>query len=172
MLDFARWLAETSASLAIQTHLWVIPTVQSVHIAAIGIVLSSVLLWNLRILGWAGTDVPLAETSARYAPWLWGALAVLFTTGVLMIVGEPVRQLMSLSFWLKMSLIVVGAVAAAVFQATIGRPGSEWDGSPPRRRMIKCLAVATFLVWCTIVILGRLIAYDHVWGSWSLAPIM
>jgi hypothetical protein len=172
MLDFARWLADTSASLAIQSNFWVIPTVQSIHIAAIGIVLSSVLLWNLRILGWGGTDEPLAETSRRYAPWLWGALAVLFTTGVLMIVGEPVRELMSLSFWLKMSLIVVGAVVAAVFQATIGRPGSEWDGSPSRRRMVKCLAVATLLVWCAIVILGRLIAYDHVWGSWSLAPIM
>jgi hypothetical protein len=171
MLDFAQWLAQTSASLAIQTNFWVIPTVQSIHIAAVGLVLSSVLLWDLRILGWMGTDQTLAETSRRYAPWLWGALGVLFATGLLMIVGEPVRELLSLSFWLKMALIVVAAGLAAVFQVTTGRPGSDWDASPGRRRIVKGLAAVTFLVWCAIVILGRFIAYDHVWGSWSLAPI-
>jgi len=25
------------------------------------------------------------------------------------------------------------------------------------------------LIWVCIIILGRLIAYDHVWGSWSPA---
>ena len=31
------------------------------------------------------------------------------------------------------------------------------------------MAVVTFLIWLGIIILGRLIAYDHVWGSWSPA---
>ena len=29
------------------------------------------------------------------------------------------------------------------------------------------LAIVTFLIWVCIIFLGRLIAYDHVWGSWS-----
>ena len=31
MKQFAEWLAQTGASLAIQSHEWVIPTIQSVH---------------------------------------------------------------------------------------------------------------------------------------------
>ena len=157
-------------SLAIQTHLWVIPTVQSIHIVAIGIVLSSVFMIDLRVFGWAGTDQTLAETTRRFAPWLWGALGVLFVTGVLMIVGEPVRELLSLSFWLKMALVGVGAGLAAGFQVALRRHEREWEASLVNRRTTKGLAAATFLVWCGVVILGRLIAYDYVWGSWSLAP--
>jgi hypothetical protein len=88
-----------------------------------------------------------------------------------MVVGEPVRELLSLSFWLKMSLIVVGAATAAGFQMTLGRNDGDWEQSSANRRTTKCLAMVTLLVWCSIVILGRLIAYDYVWGRWSLAPI-
>jgi len=171
MLDFAHWLAQTRISLAIQTHFWVIPTVQSIHIVAIGIVMSSVFMMDLRVLGWAGTDQTLGQTTRRFAPWLWGALGALFVTGALMVVGEPVRELLSLSFWLKMSLIAVGAAVAAGFQLTLKRNSGEWEKSFVNRRTTKCLAMVTFLVWCSVVILGRLIAYDHVWGRWSLAPI-
>ena len=31
------------------------------------------------------------------------------------------------------------------------------------------LAILTFLAWAGVIVLGRLIAYDHVWGSWSPA---
>ena len=171
MLDFAHWLAQTRISLAIQTHFWVIPTVQSIHIVAIGIVMSSVFMMDLRVFGWAGTDQTLGQMTRRFAPWLWGALGALFVTGGLMVVGEPVRELLSLSFWLKMSLIIVGAAAAAGFQLTLGRNNVDWEQSFVNRRTTKCLAMVTFLVWCSIVILGRLIAYDYVWGRWSLAPI-
>jgi len=171
MLDFAHWLAQTRISLAIQTRLWVIPTVQSVHIVAIGIVMSSVFMMDLRVFGWAATDQTMRQMTRRFAPWLWGALGVLLATGTLMVVGEPVRELLSLSFWLKMSLIVVGAAVAAGFQVTLGRNDDDWEKSSANRRTTKCLAMVTFLVWCGIVILGRLIAYDHVWGRWSLAPI-
>ena len=56
MSQFAGWLSQTTVSLAIQTHEWVIPTIQSIHIVAIGIVLASALMIELRILGWAGRD--------------------------------------------------------------------------------------------------------------------
>jgi hypothetical protein len=170
MLDFAQWLAQTRISLAIQTNLWVIPTIQSVHIVAIGIVMSSVFMIDLRVFGWAGTDQTLSQMTRRFAPWLWGALGVLFVTGVLMIVGEPVRELLSLSFWLKMALVVVGTALAAGFQIALRRNEHDWEESFGSRSTTRSLALVTFLVWCCIVVLGRLIAYDYVWGRWSMAP--
>jgi uncharacterized membrane protein SirB2 len=163
MHEFAQWLAQTQASLVVQTHLWIIPTIQSIHIVAIGIVVVSVFMVALRIFGWAGQDQTLRQTARRFAPWLWGALVVLLITGVLMVVGEPVRELMSLSFWLKMSLLAVGIALAVAFQIQLKRDLRETPAT-------KSLAIVTLLVWCSIIILGRLIAYDHVWGSWSLNP--
>lgn len=170
MSHFADWLSNTSLSLTIQTHVWMIPTIQSVHIVAIGIVLASVFMIDLRVLGWAGRDQTLRETTARYGPWLSGALVVLLVTGVAMVVGEPARELLTLSFWLKMALLVVAVGVALVFRSTLGRQDQPAHAALPQARGVRLLAMLTLAVWVGIVILGRLIAYDHVWGAWSLSP--
>jgi hypothetical protein len=53
-----------------------------------------------------------------------------------------------------------------VFQRAVRRNQHHWDvaaGAPG----VRVLAVVTLLIWLFIVVLGRLIAYDYVWGSWS-----
>jgi hypothetical protein len=148
---FAAWLSQTSLSLAIQTHEWVIPTIQSIHIAAIGIALVSAFMIAFHVLGWTGSDQTLADTRQRFGPWLAASLVVLLMTGALMVLGEPARELLAFSFWLKMVLIVAGTLLIALVS----------------RRGTKALGVLTLLVWVSIIFLGRLIAYDHIWGSWS-----
>jgi Family of unknown function (DUF6644) len=170
VIHFADWLSQTSFSVAITTHEWIIPTIQSIHIVAIGIVLSSVFMIDLRILGWAGQDQTLIETTARFGPWLSGALGVLLVTGGLMVVGEPARELLAFSFWFKMCLVAIGTTVAAAFQIALRRNVNHWETALVNRGSIKSLAILTLLIWVGIVILGRLIAYDHVWGSWSLSP--
>ena len=168
--QFAEWLSTTSPSVFIQNHNgWVIPTIQSIHIIGIAVVLGSVFMIDLRILGWAGMDQTLRQTSSRFSPWLTAGLCVQLATGLLMVIGEPVRELVTFSFWLKMFLVAVGTLIAATFQITLRKHEQQWEETLVKRGSIKCLAVLTFLIWVCIIILGRLIAYDHVWGSWSPA---
>jgi putative copper export protein len=169
--QFADWLSQTSLSILIQTHnAWVIPTIQSIHIVAIGVVLSSVLMIDLRILGWAGHDQTLRETTNRFGPWLSWALLVLLFTGGLMVIGEPVRELLSFSFWLKMSLVAVSTLIVTILRIALKSNERHWEQTLVSRRTVKSFAILTLLIWVSIVILGRLIAYDYVWGSWSLKP--
>src|SRR5262245_61267808 len=130
-------------------------------------VMGSVLMIDLRILGWAGMDQPLRQVARRFGPWLTGSLWVLLATGILMVIGEPVRELVTFSFWLKMALVALGTVVAVLFQAALRRHEPAWEDSLVSRSSIRSLAILTFLVWAFIIVLGRLIAYDHVWGSWS-----
>jgi len=168
--QFALWLASTPPSVFIQEHnAWAIPAIQSVHIVGIGLVMGSVLMIDLRILGLAWTDQTLRQTTNRFGPWLTGALWLLLATGLLMVVGEPVRELVSFSFWLKMALVAIGAAVAVSFQRALRRHEQQWGATLAHRPSIKALAVLTFLVWICVIFLGRLIAYDHVWGSWSPA---
>ena len=170
MNEFALWLSETYPSVLIQTHNgWMIPTIQSIHIAGIGIVLASVFMMDLRILGLAGKDQTLRQTTTRFAPWLMWALVALLITGVLMVIGEPVRELVTVSFWLKMFLIAVGTLVAAVFLKMLKRNDQHWEDAMTKRLSVKLMAIFTFLVWLAVIVLGRLIAYDHIWGSWSPA---
>jgi hypothetical protein len=168
--QFAEWLSTTSLSVFIQNHNgWVIPTIQSIHIVGIGVVLGSVFMIYLRILGRAWMDQTLRQTTTRFGPWLTGALCLLLATGILMVIGEPVRELVTFSFWLKMILVAASTLIAAVFQIALRKNERQWEETLVNRRSIKGLAVLSFLIWACIIVLGRLIAYDHVWGSWSPA---
>jgi hypothetical protein len=140
-----------------------------VHIAAIAMVVGSVLMIALRILGWAGMDQTLRQTADRFGPWLTGALWVLLATGLLLVIGEPVRELVTFSFWAKMALVSAGALIAAVFRVSLRRHEQRWGDALVRRGSIRLLAILTLLIWAGVIVLGRLIAYDHVWGSWSPA---
>ena len=172
MKQFAEWLSTTFLSVFLQNHnSWAIPTIQSIHIVGIAIVLGSVFMIDLRLLGWAGTDQTLRQTTNRFGPWLTGALWLMLATGILMVIGEPVRELITFSFWLKMLLVAVGAVIAVFFLRAVHKHDERWEEilvhQGAERRAVRWLAVLTFLIWAFIIILGRLIAYDHVWGSWS-----
>ena len=170
MNQFAEWLSRTSLSVFIQNHnSWVIPTIQSIHIVGIGVVLASVFMIDLRIMGWASLDQTMRQVTNRFGPWLTGALCLLLATGILMVIGEPVRELVTFSFWLKMFLVAVGTLIATIFQIALRNNEQHWEETLVKRASIKWLAIVTFLIWVAIIILGRLIAYDHVWGSWSPA---
>jgi hypothetical protein len=169
--QFAEWLSTTAPSIFIQEHnAWAIPTIQSIHIVGIAMVMGSALLIDLRILGWAGMDRTLRQTTARFGPWLTTSLWLLLATGILMVIGEPVRELVTFSFWLKMALVALGAIVTVAFQSALRRHEQRWEETLVHQPSIKTLAVVTFLMWICVIFLGRLIAYDHVWGAWSPAP--
>jgi uncharacterized protein DUF6644 len=168
--QFAEWLSTTSPSVFIQNHNgWVIPTIQSIHIIGIAAVFGSVFMIYLRILGWAGMDQTLRQTTGRFGPWLTGGLWLMLVTGILMVLGEPVRELVTFSFWLKMFLVAVSTVIATVFLVAVRGHDQQWEEKLVQRRSVQGLAILTFLIWVCIIILGRLIAYDHIWGPWSPA---
>ena len=170
MKQFALWLSTTLPSVFLQEHNgWAIPTIQTIHIVGIAIVMGSVLMIALRILGWAGTDQTLRQTTIRFGPWLVGSLGLLAVTGALMVVGDPVRELVTFSFWMKMILVGAGTLSASLFQWTLRTGERRWENTHVHNPYIKSLAILTLLLWVGIVVLGRLIAYDHVWGSWSPA---
>ena len=171
MHEFAEWLGSTPLSVAIQSRLWLTPTLQTIHIVMIGVVFVSMLSVALRVLGQIRTDEPLAEVWHRFAPWFWTALGVMAGTGLVLTISEPVREVSALSFWIKMALIVVGVASALYFGRTVataaagvGAATSVYSG---RARVV---AVATIVLWVAIMFLGRWIAYDvEIWESWHLA---
>jgi uncharacterized membrane protein SirB2 len=156
-------------SVAIQSRLWLTPLLQTIHILMIGVVFVSMLSVALRVLGQVRTDEPLAEVWHRFAPWFWTALGVMAGTGLILTISEPVREVSALSFWIKMTLIVIGVASALYFGRTVATAGvgavtSVYSG---RARVV---AVATIVLWVAIMFLGRWIAYDvEIWESWHLA---
>jgi uncharacterized membrane protein SirB2 len=169
VLEFAEWLQTTPVSVTIQSVEWIIPLLQSIHILMIGVVFVSILMIALRVLGHVRTDEPFGVVWVRFAPWMWSGLVVMAITGLILVVGEPIREFTALSFWLKMGLIAIGVITTIVFGRSLdpaklaSAHGSEFSGA------IKAATVFTLVIWVAIIFLGRAIAYDtEVWGSLSL----
>ena len=168
--EFAAWLQATPISITIQSVLWIIPLIQSIHIVTIGIVFVSILVVVLRILGVARVDQPFNAVLVRFSPWIWIGLVVMAITGLVLIVGEPVREFTATSFWLKMGLIVIGVASAAAFRWSLG--SASVDREPVFSFGSKSGAVGVLLLWVVIIFLGRAIAYDaEVWESLSLTNV-
>ena len=162
MLDeFNHWLSETAVSVVIQKVFWIIPTVQTVHILAISVVLASMAMFDLRLLGLAGRRHSIVSFSRRFMPWLWNALIVLALTGSILIVGEPSRALGNPVFLAKMIMLSIAIVVTLIFQATLKRDLSrgERDLTPAHYSAAKFTGLASLLLWLGIAVAGRWIAY-------------
>ena len=58
-------------------------------------------------------------------------------------------------------------VRRLVPRRSISASSPDWEDEVGARAPVKVLAVVTLAIWLAVVFLGRLIAYDHVWGSLS-----
>jgi hypothetical protein len=99
---------------------------------------------------------------------MWGGLAAMAATGVVLVIGEPVREFMSTSFRVKLVLVAVGAAGALAFSRVVA--ATPTPAGAPSSVAAKSAAVAAVALWLAIIFLGRAIAYDvEVWGPLSLA---
>jgi len=162
---FAEWLYGTAPSVAIQSTFWFIRLLQATHLLTAGVVSVSGLMLALRALEWQRADQPFEAVWARFAPWLGWGLAVMVSTGIAQTLGDPVRELTSTSYWVKL-VLVLGCVGGTLLLA---RPACRASPATGSSSAAKSIAVALILFWLAIVLLGRMIAYDRaIWGSLSL----
>ena len=148
------WLYASPLSTAIRDILWVIPTVQSIHIIAITVLFGSALIGDLRLAGVLATDEPLPGVVRRYYPWMRNALIVLLFTGLIMVIAEPDRVLVNTTFWLKMVLVVTAFTLTLLLRRPLLRAPDKPDPRP-----IKAFAWLSIGLWCVVIICGRWIAY-------------
>jgi uncharacterized membrane protein SirB2 len=158
MEELIHWISSTALSQAIQNYEWAVPTIQSIHILGVCVVLSSVGMIVLRLMGRAGTRTTVADTARRYVPWLWGALIVLACSGLLLIIGEPRRELTNIMFQIKMVLVLCAIALITLFQRSTRRHPEFWNNEPESGR-IKMMALGALVLFFAIAVAGRWIAY-------------
>jgi uncharacterized membrane protein len=114
---------------------------------------------DLRLLGLISKDRPLGSIGRRFQPGIWIGLVVLAPTGLLLLIAEPARSLLSFQFQLKMVLLAAGVVITLVLQRAIRTNASRWDDGAVLPTWPRILAVASLAIWAAIIMAGRWIAY-------------
>jgi hypothetical protein len=156
----AEWLGtlETSKfSDWVRTDLWGWPVALTVHAFGTALVVGFFIIICLRLLGLFQT-IPYA-TINRFFPVIWIALVIQFISGFVLWMTKPTRYVADGAFVLKFGLILIGIVLTMYFQATIRQEAAVWQANGVvSSRGVKFVA-ASLLLWCTVLIAGRLTAY-------------
>jgi hypothetical protein len=159
LTEIALWIQKTPASKFVDEHDWAVPTLQSIHILALSMLFGSVLMINLRIFALAGRSRTMTQTAQRFMPVVWWSLLIMVITGAGLILGDVVRNLTNPIFWSKMILIALAAVLSFAFQSSVHRHVAFWETTHSWRVAVRLAAVGAIVLWCLIMVAGRLIAY-------------
>lgn len=159
----AEWIATTNLSLILQTHGWIVPTSQSLHIIGVCMLFTGALVINSRILGVGSNGRSVPQLADALLPWMWSALALLVATGAVQTIAEPVRQFITPMFWAKMAMIIVVVVMTVLYSARIRAYAGKWIPGSPVPAGVRSFAVVSTALWTAIIVCGRFIGY-----TWAL----
>jgi len=162
LVEFSLRVSDWPFALWLQSHFYAIPVFQTLHILAIAILFGSTLMLSMRVLGISGRDQSLADALRRHRRWIWSALLALLASGIVLLISEPVRNMINALFWIKMSLLLLAIVFSLAFQRSIAARISTWDVSSDGRVALRISAVAIVILWCAVMAGGRWIAYAPV----------
>jgi len=150
--EFSDWLSTTAASQYIQVTDGVIPALQTVHIVCVAVVFAAAVMVDLRVLGTGLKSETLKAVAERFIPSIWVCIVILLATGALLIVAEPGRTLANPSFYLKLTALFLAIVV------TLWLKGFA-QGSRPVSGLPVVAAIVSMLLWMTVIVAGRYIAY-------------
>ncbi len=145
-------------AVAMRHDLWLYPIVEIVHITGFVTLVGSIIVLDLRLLG-LSKALSVRLLARHVLPWSMGALLLIVPSGLLMFLAHASELISNTAFITKMSLLFCAGMNAAVFHAGVFRNVAAWDShtvAPPAARLH---AVASLLIWISVLACGRLLAY-------------
>ncbi len=164
-------LSQTPWSIELHESLYAYAITESAHVLSIMLFVGTIAMVDLRLLGASFRQVPVSQMLSRMLPWTIVGFALLVITGGMLFLAIPVRTYHSLWFRLKVLMILIAAVNIAVFTFKVERDKAAWDLGPVPRKSKICAAVS-LAAWASVIVFGRLIAYNWFDCDSLNAPFM
>ena len=159
MIGLCKWLEQTWVGMAVRDSLWLFPTIETLHLFGIVLLVGSTSALDLRLLGLSLRNQPVSTVAGRLLPWAWVGFLVQIVTGVLLFSSEATKCYTNMAFRLKMLMILLAGVNAMVFHWTAYRSVGKWDDAPTTPIGAKFAGSFSILLWFGIVAAGRWIAF-------------
>jgi hypothetical protein len=151
-------LQDLSLPTQIRESDWMFPTIETVHVFALVLVVGTIMTVDLRLLGIANKERPFSQVAGEMLPWTWAAFGVAALAGMLMFSSKALTYYSNIPFRLKMVCLLLAGINMVLFHWLGTRHLEAWDrGRPPRAA--KLAGGASLLLWTTIVAAGRWIGF-------------
>ncbi len=155
LLAFCRWCNESSFGHGIRDSVWLFPFVEIFHLLALGLLGGTIVILNLRLLGFRFRNEPVAALARDVRPWMIGSIVVMLISGFLLFSTEAVKMYGSPAFQFKMSCLLL----AILFTFTVHRKVTMVDEERIAPVWRKLAAVICIVLWAAVALGGRAIGY-------------
>ena len=157
-MGFLEWLQGTWVGVLVAESLWGYPILETIHTIGMAMMIGSLGLINLRVLGYK-PELPLLDVR-QLLPLAWIGFTLNAISGTLLFTSDAVYFSGKYTFWIKMILIVLGGINAALLGGRVFREAAAGGPSSAATSVgTKWIAFLSLVFWFGAVIAGRLIAY-------------
>src|ERR1700761_998770 len=153
--SFCSWLENTPLGSFISGSTWAFPTIETIHVFALVIVVGSIAIVDLRLLSVASRNRSVSQLSNDVLPITWTAFCLAALTGGLLFSSKAVHYLANWPFRLKMMLLILAGLNMLLFHFMTYRSVHHWDDAaraPSAARLAGALSLA---FWVGVVVFGR-----------------
>ena len=155
LLPFFQWCDGLAMSQAYRDSTYLFPVTQALHILAVTVFVGAVVIGDMWMLGWGPVGqsrTSIARSAQRVLLWVFLAVLV---TGTLQFTTNAMSYSRSSMFTYKMYLLA----ATLVFTVTLRRSVALSDEGRFPSWVLKAVGAASFVLWMSVVVTGRLITY-------------
>ncbi len=156
--SFIQVIHDSALSEWLRGSLKAMPIVEAIHVMTAAVVFGTILIVDLRLLGWPNTQRAFSRFHNELLRWTWVAFGISAVTGVLLFIVNSVTYYHNTAFRLKMIALVLAAVNMWVFENGVGRKSAAWDQgpTPSAARLAGALSLT---IWVSVLFIARWIGF-------------
>lgn len=163
MLDFAtpalQALEATGFATAVRESTWMFPTIETLHVMALVLVVGTIWIVDLRIIGLASRDRSIGDVLTATLPYTWVSFLFAAITGFLMFASSATTYAANTPFRIKIVLLLFAGTNMLMFHWFTRKGLHEWDNVLRPPALMRLTGCASILFWCGVVCAGRWIGF-------------
>jgi len=157
------WLVSTPINGLVLNYAWSWPTLESLHFLALCTLMGSLLIMDLRLIGF-NRIIPLQAVHSLM-PVAIVSFAINFITGLGFLFGDPYTYFANWAFWFKMTLIVLAGINFLVYFTKVEPKIIHLGPNEPTPLIAKTVGALSLLFWFGVLSYGRLLPYLGTGGG-------
>jgi hypothetical protein len=155
LLELCQWIQFSPPLIALRSSPWFFPVIATIHLMGLSVIGGAVLLVDLRLLGLGLRSQPVAQLARDAERWLFGGLAVMIFTGILLFMCFATKYYYLAFFWVKMAALI----AVVIFTVSVRRRMAMADETGVHDGARRAVALVSLSLWTTVALGGRYIGF-------------
>jgi len=149
------WCSNSFFGHEVRNSVWLFPSIEIVHLLALGVLGGTILIINLRLLGVRFRNEPVSDLARELKPWMNSSLGVMLVSGFFLFSSEAEKLYGNWAFRAKMTSLALAIVFTFTFYRKVIL-SEEKQISPVWNKLA---ALISLVLWAGVGLAGRAIGY-------------